>query len=89
MTSNDVREKYLKFFSSAPRMHREIVPAPLVLEGDPTTLFTSAGMQPLIPYLKGESHPKGKRLVDCQPSLRTVDIDEVGDNRYLTYLQML
>ena len=89
MTSNDVREKYLKFFSSAPRMHREIVPAPLVLEGDPTTLFTSAGMQPLIPYLKGESHPKGKRLVDCQPSLRTVDIDEVGDNRHLTYLQML
>lgn len=89
MTSNDVREKYLKFFSSAPRMHREIAPAPLVLEGDPTTLFTSAGMQPLIPYLKGESHPKGKRLVDCQPSLRTVDIDEVGDNRHLTCLKML
>ena len=89
MTSNDVREKYLKFFSSAPRMHREIAPAPLVLEEDPTTLFTSAGMQPLIPYLKGESHPKGKRLVNCQPSLRTVDIDEVGDNRHLTCLQML
>lgn len=89
MTSNDVREKYLKFFSSAPRMHREIAPAPLVLEGDPTTLFTSSGMQPLIPYLKGEKHPKGKRLVDCQPSLRTVDIDEVGDNRHLTLLKML
>lgn len=89
MTSNEVREKYLKFFMSAPRMHREIAPAPLVLEGDPTTLFTSAGMQPLIPYLKGESHPKGKRLVDCQPSLRTVDIDEVGDNRHLTCLKML
>ncbi|MCX6705719.1 MAG: alanine--tRNA ligase-related protein, partial [Candidatus Woesebacteria bacterium] len=89
MTSNEVREKYLKFFISAPRMHREIAPAPLVLEGDPTTLFTSAGMQPLIPYLKGEKHPKGKRLVDCQPSLRTVDIDEVGDNRHLTCLNML
>lgn len=89
MTSNEVREKYLKFFISAPRMHREIAPAPLVLEGDPTTLFTSAGMQPLIPYLKGESYLKGKRLVDCQPSLRTVDIDEVGDNRHLTYLKML
>ncbi len=89
MTSNEVREKYLKFFLGSPRNHREIAPAPLVLEGDPTTLFTSAGMQPLIPYLKGESHPKGKRLVDCQPSLRTVDIDEVGDNRHLTCLQML
>lgn len=89
MTSNDVREKYLKFFISAPRSHREIAPAPLVLEGDPTTLFTSAGMQPLIPYLKGQMHPKGERLVNCQPSLRTVDIDEVGDNRHLTYLKML
>ena len=88
MTSNEVREKYLKFFTSSA-MHREIAPAPLVLEGDPTTLFTSSGMQPLIPYLKGESHPKGKRLVDCQPCLRTVDIDEVGDNRHLTCLNML
>jgi len=89
MTSNEVREKYLKFFISSPRNHREIVPAPLVLESDPTTLFTSAGMQPLIPYLKGQRHTKGKRLVDCQRSLRTVDIDEVGDNRHLTYLKML
>ena len=58
-------------------MHREIAPAPLVLESDPTTLFTSSGMQPLIPYFKGEKHPKGKRLVDSQPSLRLQDIEEV------------
>ena len=89
MTSNEVREKYLRFFSSAPRMHREIAPAPLVLEGDPTTLFTSAGMQPLIPYLKGEKHPKGKRLVDSQLSLRLQDIEEVGDNRHITFFEML
>ncbi|MEK7061222.1 MAG: alanine--tRNA ligase [Patescibacteria group bacterium] len=89
MTSNDVREKYLKFFISAPRMHREIAPAPLVLESDPTTLFTSSGMQPLIPYFKGEKHPKGKRLVDSQPSLRLQDIEEVGDNRHITFFEML
>jgi len=89
MTSNDVREKYLKFFISNPRNHRKIVPAPLVLEGDPTTLFTSAGMQPLIPYLKGEKHPKGKRLVDSQPSIRLQDIEEVGDNRHITFFEML
>ena len=89
MTSNEVREKYLKFFISAPRMHREIAPAPLVLEGDPTTLFTSSGMQPLIPYFKGEKHSKGKRLVDSQPSLRLQDIEEVGDNRHETFFEML
>jgi len=89
MTSNEIREKYLKFFISSPRVHREIVPAPLVLEGDPTTLFTSAGMQPLIPYLKGKGHPKGKRLVDSQPSIRLQDIEEVGDNRHITYFEML
>jgi alanyl-tRNA synthetase len=89
MTSNEVREKYLKFFISSPRNHREITPAPLVLEGDPTTLFTSSGMQPLIPYLKGEKHVKGKRLVDSQPSLRLQDIEEVGDNRHETFFEML
>ncbi len=89
MTSNEVREKYLKFFLGSPRNHREISPAPLVLEGDPTTLFTSAGMQPLTPYFKGEKHPKGKRLVDSQPSLRLQDIEEVGDNRHDTYFEML
>lgn len=89
MRSDEIREKYLKFFISSPRNHREISPAPLVLESDPTTLFTSAGMQPLIPYLKGEPHPKGKRLVDSQPSLRLQDIEEVGDNRHTTFFEML
>jgi alanyl-tRNA synthetase len=89
MNSDQIREKYLKFFISKPRSHREIEPAPLVLESDPTTLFTSAGMQPLIPYLKGQPHPKGKRLVDSQPSLRLQDIDEVGDNRHTTFFEML
>src|SRR3989344_4421570 len=87
MTSDEIREKYLKFFEG--KGHARITPAPLVLESDPTTLFTSAGMQPLVPYLKGEPHPKGRRLVDSQPSFRTVDIDEVGDNRHLTYFEML
>lgn len=87
MSSASIREKYLKFFES--KGHKRITPAPLVLEGDPTTLFTSAGMQPLIPFLKGEPHPKGKKLVDIQPSFRTVDIDEIGDNRHLTFFEML
>lgn len=87
MSSDEIRKKYLDFFRS--KKHEIIDPAPLVLESDPTTLFTSAGMQPLVPYLKGEPHPKGKRLVDSQPSFRTVDIDEVGDNRHLTYFEML
>jgi len=87
MTTDEVREKYLKFFEA--RGHKRITPAPLVLENDPTTLFTSSGMQPLVPYLMGETHPEGKRLVDSQPSIRTVDIEEVGDNRHLTYFEML
>ena len=87
MTTDEIREKYLKFFES--KGHVRIEPAPLVLENDPTTLFTSAGMQPLVPYLKGEPHPRGKKLVDSQPSFRTVDIDEVGDNCHLTYFEML
>ena len=87
MKSDEIREKYLKFFEG--KGHARIEPAPLVLESDPTTLFTSAGMQPLVPYLKGEPHPKGKRLVDIQPSFRTVDIDEIGDNRHLTFFEML
>ena len=87
LSSDEIREKYLKFFES--KGHTRIDPAPLVLESDPTTLFTSAGMQPLVPYLKGKPHPKGKRIVDSQPSFRTVDIDEVGDNRHLTYFEML
>lgn len=87
MTSKDIREKYIQFFVA--KGHKEIPPAPLVLEGDPTTLFTSAGMQPLIPYLKGEKHPQGKRLVDIQPSLRLQDIEEVGDISHTTFFEML
>lgn len=87
MTINEIREKYLKFFES--KGHKIISPAPLVLENDPTTLFTSSGMQPLVPYLMGETHPEGKRLVDSQPSIRLQDIEEVGDNRHTTFFEML
>jgi alanyl-tRNA synthetase len=90
MTAKEVREKYINFFTSFPRNHKEIPPAPLVLEDDPTTLFTSSGMQPLVPYLMGEPHPSAsKRLVDSQPSIRTVDIEEVGDYSHLTFFEML
>jgi alanyl-tRNA synthetase len=87
MQSKEIREKYIRFFES--RGHLRIDPSPLVLEGDPTTLFTSSGMQQLVPFLKGEKHEKGLRLVDTQPSLRTQDIEEVGDNRHTTFFEML
>src|SRR5258706_12874244 len=87
MTGNEVREKYLKFFEK--RGHKVISPAPLVLKDDPTTLFTSSGMQPLVSYLTGKEHSEGKRLVDSQPSLRAQDIEEVGDNRHTTFFEML
>jgi len=90
MTASEVREKYINYFKANPRNHKEISPAPLVLENDPTTLFTSSGMQPLVPYLMGEPYPSGdKRLMDSQPSIRTVDVEEVGDNRHLTFFEML
>lgn len=89
MTAKEVRKKYIEFFKSPPRNHKEIAPAPLVLENDPTTLFTSSGMQPLVPYLLGKDHPEGKRLVDSQPSIRLQDIEEVGDNRHTTFFEML
>lgn len=87
MKASEIREKYLKFFES--KGHVRIAPAPLVLENDPTTLFTSSGMQPLVPYLMGQAHPEGKRLVDSQPSIRLQDIEEVGDNRHTTFFEML
>ena len=88
MTSSEIRKKFLEFFER--RGHKIIPPAPLVCESDPTTLFTSSGMQPLVPYLLGEPHPSGsKRLVDSQPSLRLEDIAEVGDNRHTTFFEML
>jgi alanyl-tRNA synthetase len=87
MTTKEIREKYIAFFVN--RDHKEISPSPLVLENDPTTLFTSSGMQQLIPYLKGEKHPLGKRLVDSQPSVRMQDLDEVADNRHYSFFEML
>lgn len=87
LTANDIRQKYLDFFVT--RGHKVIPPAPLLLENDPTTLFTSSGMQPLIPYLLGQSHPSGKKLVDSQPSFRSQDIEDVGDNRHSTFFEML
>jgi alanyl-tRNA synthetase len=87
MTTDEVRDKYLKFFEA--RGHKIIPPASLILENDPTTLFTSSGMQPLVPYLMGEPHPEGKRVVDSQPAIRLQDIEEVGDDRHTTYFEML
>lgn len=89
MKADEVRRKYLDFFKSSPRNHKEIPPSPLVLEGGSSTLFTSAGMQPLVPYLLGEPHPDGKRLVNSQPSIRLQDIDEVGDSSHTTFFEML
>ncbi|MEK7195954.1 MAG: alanine--tRNA ligase-related protein, partial [Patescibacteria group bacterium] len=87
MNSKDVREKYLKFFSS--QGHKIIPSASLIPENDPTTLFTGSGMQPLITYLLGEKHPMGVKLVDSQKCFRSMDIDEVGDNRHTTFFEML
>lgn len=87
MTVNEIREKYLKFFTE--RGHTVIPSAPLVPENDPTTLFTGSGMQPLVPYLLGEKHPAGNRLTDSQKSFRAEDIEEVGDNRHTTFFEML
>ena len=87
MSTDEIRKKYLDFFKK--KNHVEITPSPLVIDSDPTTLFTSSGMQQLVPYLKGEKHPQGSRLVDSQPSLRLQDIEEVGDNRHTTFFEML
>lgn len=89
MKAEEIRKKYIEFFKASPRSHKEISPSPLVLEGDSTTLFTSAGMQQLVPYLSGKKHPKGNRLVNSQPSLRTQDIDEVGNSSHTTFFEML
>src|SRR3989344_9673655 len=87
MTSVEIREKYLKFFEK--RGHTILPSAPLVPENDPTTLFNTAGMQPLVPYLLGEPHPGGKRLANIQKCVRPGDIDEVGDNTHLTFFEMM
>lgn len=87
MKAIELRNKYLEFFKS--KNHSVISGAPLIPENDPTVLFTTAGMQPLVPYLTGRTHPNGTRLTDYQKCLRTDDIDEVGDNRHLTFFEML
>jgi len=87
MTAQEIRNKYLKFFEE--RGHKVVPRAPLVLQGDPTTLFTGSGMQPMIPYLLGEPHPDGQRIVDSQTCLRAQDIEDIGDNRHTTFFEML
>ncbi len=87
MTSKELREKYIEFFKE--RGHKEIPSASLVPENDPTVLFTTAGMHPLVPYLMGENHPAGKRIVNVQKCVRTGDIDDVGDSTHNTFFEML
>lgn len=87
MDIQDVRNRYLDFY--AKRGHVVIPSAPIMPENDPTTLFTSSGMQPLVPYLLGQPHPEGSKLVDSQMSFRADDIEEVGDNRHTTFFEML
>ncbi len=87
MKAIEIRNKYLNFFKA--HGHTIIPSASLIPENDPSVLFTTAGMQPLVPYLLGEPHPAGTRLTDYQKCVRTNDIDEVGDNRHLTYFEML
>lgn len=89
MTHLELRKKFLNFWQEKPRNHVVIPSSSLVPENDPTVLFTTAGMQPLVPYLLGQPHPLGKRLVDFQKVLRTDDIDEVGDVIHHTFLEML
>jgi alanyl-tRNA synthetase len=87
MNAQEIRKAYLEFFKE--RDHAVIPRALLVPQNDPTTLFTGSGMQPLVPYLLGEEHPDGTRLVDSQTCLRAQDIEEVGDNRHTTFFEML
>ncbi len=87
MTIQEIRTKYLEFFQK--KGHAIIPSGSLVPEGDATTLFTSAGMQPMMPYLLGQKHPLGTRLVDSQKCFRSQDIDEIGDSRHTTFFEML
>lgn len=87
LTSKELRQKYLDFFQK--HGHTVIPSASLIPENDPTVLFTTAGMHPLVPYLLGEKHPAGKRLTNVQKCIRTQDIDEVGDNRHQTFFEMM
>ncbi len=87
MTSNEIREKFLAFFED--HGHKIIPSASLIPENDPSVLFTTAGMHPLVPYLLGEKHPQGSRLTGVQKCIRTGDIEEVGDYSHHTILRCL
>jgi alanyl-tRNA synthetase len=87
MTTNEIRDKFINYFKN--KNHVEIKNSSLIPENDPSVLFTTAGMHPLVPYLLGEKHPAGKRLVNVQKCIRTIDIDEVGDDTHLTFFEML
>ena len=87
MNSKDLKEKYFEFFKE--KKHSLISSASLIPEHDPSVLFTTAGMHPLVPFLMGQPHPQGKRIVDVQKCIRTVDIDNVGDPTHLTFFEML
>lgn len=87
MNSSEIRSRFLKFFEK--RGHAIIPSAPLVPENDPTVLFNTAGMQPLVPYLMGKPHPQGKRLANFQKCVRTNDIEEIGDNTHATFFEMM
>ncbi len=87
MSGNEIREQFLKYMEE--RGHAVVPSSAIVPENDPTTLFTGSGMQPMLPYLMGEKHPKGTRIADSQKSFRAEDIEEVGDNRHTTFFEML
>ena len=87
ITARELKRKYIEFFKK--KDHVVIQSSPLIPEHDPTVLFTTAGMHPLIPFLMGMPHPLGKRLVDVQKCIRTQDIDEVGDETHTTCFEML
>jgi alanyl-tRNA synthetase len=87
LSSAEILKRYISFFKQ--NSHKQIANSPLVLANDPTTLFTSSGMQPLVPYLLGEVHPSGKRLVNVQNCIRAQDIEEIGDNRHTTFFRMM
>jgi alanyl-tRNA synthetase len=87
MTSNEIRSRFLNFFEK--RGHKIIPSASLVPENDPSVLFNTAGMQPLVPYLLGQEHPMGKRIADIQKCVRTGDLDDIGDNRHFSFFEMM
>src|SRR5690606_8133764 len=87
LTHRELRNKFKSFWEN--RDHKEVPPIPLVPQNDPTTLFTGSGMQQLVPYLLGETHPLGNKLYNIQACIRVQDIEEVGDNRHDTFFEMM